>query len=126
MYSQRELDRLFAAIDAKDAEAFASFIREDGRFVYGSLMDVVGREAIEQAVAGFFSTLTSLSHANIQAWDGGDGRTQFVYGEVHYVLPNGRYVDAAFLNRFVFDGKLVAHYHVFTDPTPLIQAAQGE
>ncbi|MCB2198562.1 nuclear transport factor 2 family protein [bacterium] len=125
MLNQDQLKALFDSIDAKDAETFASFISEKGRFVYGAQMDVAGRTAITEAVGGFFGTLDRLSHSNLQAWAGDDGKTQFVYGDVHYVLPNGNEVDIAFLNRFTFEGGELVHYHVFTDPTPLFTAAQG-
>lgn len=125
MLNQDQVQALFGSIDAKDAARFASFISESGRFVYGAQMDVAGRQEITDAVGGFFGMLASLSHSNLKTWDGGDGKTQFVYGDVHYVLPNGNEVDIAFLNRFTFeDGELV-HYHVFTDPSPLFAAAQG-
>ena len=125
MLNQEQIKALFASIDAMDAVTFASFVSENGRFVYGAQMDVSGRDAVEQAVAGFFGTLKSLSHSNLQAWAGDDGKTQFVYGDVHYVLPNGNAVDIAFLNRFTFEDGGIAHYHVFTDPTPLFAASQG-
>ena len=124
MLSQDAIQKLFASIDAMDAKEFASFVSEDGFFVYGAQMNVQGRAQVEQAVAGFFSTLKSLSHSNLKAWAAEDG-TQFVYGDVHYILPNGNEVDIAFLNKFVFDGDKISHYHVFTDPTPMFAAAQG-
>ena len=125
MLNEKDIRELFASIDAKDAKTFASFISEEGRFIYGAQMDVSGRKAVEQAVASFFSSLDSLSHTNLKWWSADDGQTQFVYGDVHYVLPNGNTADIPFLNRFDFDGEKISLYHVFTDPTPMFQAAQG-
>ena len=47
--------RLFAAIDARDADAFAAFLAEDGEFRFGNAPAVRGRAAIRAAVAGFFA-----------------------------------------------------------------------
>ena len=62
------LDRLFAAIDAKDAAAFADFITEDGEFRFGSAPAVSGRAAIRTAVADFFATIDGLSHSITAIW----------------------------------------------------------
>ena len=56
------LDNLFSAIDAKDAERFASFIVEDGEFRFGSAPVVKGRDGIAQAVSAFFDSIDGLSH----------------------------------------------------------------
>ncbi len=123
MLSKDQVDALFASIDAMDAEAFASVFTDGGRFVYGAQMDVEGRSAVIQAVAGFFGTLRSLSHSNIRTWAADDGSVQFVAGDVHYVLPNGNTADVAFLNLLRFEEGRVSDYRVFTDPTPLFAAA---
>ena len=39
------LDRLFKAIDSKDAAQFVSFLAEDGEFRFGNAPAVKGREA---------------------------------------------------------------------------------
>ncbi|HEX05587.1 MAG TPA: nuclear transport factor 2 family protein [Bacteroidetes bacterium] len=125
MLSDGTIKGLFASIDAMDAIKFASFLTEDGTFVYGTMMSVTGRSAVEEAVAGFFGTLSSLSHRDVRSWDGGDGETVFVGGEVTYVLPNEKMVEIPFMNKFIVrDGK-ISLYQVYTDPTTMIQAMQG-
>jgi hypothetical protein len=44
--------------------------------------EVVGRDAIEQAIAGFFSTIKGLSHHIVEQWDVDD--TTIVQTEATY------------------------------------------
>ena len=124
MLTDERVQELFRAIDAMDAEGFASFFTGEGRFVYGAQIDVSGRDAVREGVAGFFGMLKSLSHSNLQVWPSADGSRQFIYGEVHYVMPNGNTADIAFLNLFAFEGELISDYRVFTDPTPMFKAME--
>jgi ketosteroid isomerase-like protein len=125
MLSESTVKDLFASIDDMDAVKFASFLTEDGTFTYGTMMSVSGQDNVEEAVAAFFGSLSSLSHANVRTWDGGDGETMFVGGDVKYVLGNAAQVEIPFMNKFVLRGDKIVDYTVYTDPTSMIQAMQG-
>ena len=85
------LTGLFAAIDRKDTDAFVGFLTEGASFRFGSAPAVVGREAIRNAVHGFFETVAGLSHvfhAPIVESD-----TLVVEGVVTYTRHDGSDVD---------------------------------
>jgi hypothetical protein len=48
---------VFADVDRMDAKAFASYLAEDCVLRFANADEVVGRDAIEPAIAGFFSTI---------------------------------------------------------------------
>ncbi|MCB2212770.1 nuclear transport factor 2 family protein [bacterium] len=121
MLSNETVTELFSTIDGMDGEQFAEYLTNDGVFVWGQQMMVTGREQIVAGVNAFYKTIKSLKHSKLVSWDGGDGETMFVHGQVDYVLPNDKTVGLQFLNKFVLrDGK-IAHYHVFIDPTPMFE-----
>ena len=57
-----DVDRLFKSIDQMDADEFSSFLTEDGVFTFGNAEPVRGRQAVRDAVAGFFSSIAGLHH----------------------------------------------------------------
>jgi ketosteroid isomerase-like protein len=111
------LDRLFAAIDAKDAAAFAAFVSEDGIFRFGSAPAVNGRAAIQAAVADFFSTIDGLSHSVTRVWR--DDASLACEGEVCYRRHDGSEVVIPFVDVFEFDGELISAYKIYIDIAPL-------
>ena len=57
------VNRLYSeGVDQKDAAAFASVFTEDGWLRFGNNEPLIGREAIREAIAGFFTMFDSLSH----------------------------------------------------------------
>jgi ketosteroid isomerase-like protein len=79
--------QLFADIDSMDAKLFASHLSEDGVLRFANGPTVEGREAIEEAIAGFFTTIKALSHELVEQWDV-DGAT-IVEVEVTYTRLDG-------------------------------------
>jgi len=115
--NQQKLGALFAAIDARDADRFASFLTEDGRFVYGSNPAVVGRAAVRDFVAGFFGQLKALHHSVDRLWE--HPGELVMRGTVSYTLPDDRMVTVPYVNIFTLAGDKIRAYEVFVDPTPL-------
>jgi ketosteroid isomerase-like protein len=115
--NQQALGALFAAIDAKDADRFASFLTEDGRFVYGSNPAVEGRAAVREFVAGFFGQLKALHHSVEKVWE--HPGELLLRGRASYTLPDDRVVTVPFVNVFTLAGEKIRAYEVFVDPTPL-------
>jgi ketosteroid isomerase-like protein len=111
------MDELFEAIDAKDAERFASFIAAEGTFVFANAPAVTGRAAIREAVAGFFASIRGLSHElqsvaqeSSQAWS---------RGIVTYVRHDGSSLVAPFCNYFEMENGRVRHYQIYVDASAL-------
>jgi ketosteroid isomerase-like protein len=107
------MDDLFKAIDAKDAERFASFIAADGTFVFGNAPAVIGRQAIRDAVAGFFSSIRGLAH-EVQSVSEEDGEV-WSRGVVTYLRHDGSSLTAPFCNYFRMGEGGVRHYQIYVD-----------
>ena len=111
------LDKLFAAIDANDSDAFVAFLTEDGRFRFGSSPAVTGRAAIRDAVAGFFETIDGCSHSITKVWK--DAETLVCEGEVCYRRLDTSEVIVPFVDVFTFEGELISDYRIYMDIGPL-------
>jgi ketosteroid isomerase-like protein len=111
------LAKLFDAIDAKDAPWFASFISEDGEFIYGSQPPVKGREAIEAYIEQFLDSVESLSHRVSRCWS--TPGAVICQGAVTYTRLDGSRVTLPFLNVFDLEAGRIGRYQVFVDPGPL-------
>jgi ketosteroid isomerase-like protein len=108
---------LFAAIDRRDADAFAAFLTADGEFRFGNAPPVVSRPAVREAVAAFFHAIGGCRHLLIHSWEGpGNVACE---GEVTYTRLDGRTVTVPFANVFTLRGGEISSYRVFIDNGPL-------
>ncbi|RYG24971.1 nuclear transport factor 2 family protein [bacterium] len=111
---------LFAAIDARDAEAFGSYIAEGGIFRMGSYPPVQGPTEATEFVRGFFAGLDHVRHEILQTYEA-SGQL-FIEGNVTYGLKNGKEVMVPFLNRLLVRGDKAEQYMIYLDPTPVAAA----
>jgi ketosteroid isomerase-like protein len=112
--------QLFAAIDGRDARAFAGFLAADGEFRFGNAPPVVGRDAVREAVAGFFGAIGGCRHRLLRAWQA-EGSVA-CEGEVTYTRHDGSQVTLPFANVFVLRGAEIASYRIYIDNAPLFAA----
>jgi len=108
---------VFAAIDRQDTAAFVGFLTDDAVFRFGSAPAVRGREAIQAAVDGFFSTISGLEHKITHTMMRGE--TQVCEGEVTYTRVDGTQITLPFADIFEYDGSLIASYKIYMDISPL-------
>ncbi|MDH5456082.1 MAG: nuclear transport factor 2 family protein [Gammaproteobacteria bacterium] len=108
---------LFAAIDAKDGAAFVAYLTEDAVFRFGSAPPVQGRDAIQAAVDGFFSTIGGCAHAVDNTLRQGD--TLVCEGVVTYTRHDGSKISLPFTDVFEYENDLIAHYKIYMDIGPL-------
>ena len=108
---------MFAAIDAKDTEAFVAYLSDDAVFRFGSAPAVQGRAAIQQAVDQFFGTIAGSKHTIAKSLC--EGPTRVVEGEVTYTRLDDSQVTLPFTDVFKYDGKLIAEYKIYMDVNPL-------
>ena len=111
------IDGLFEAIDARDAERFASFIATDATFRFGNAPAVTGRAAIRDAVAGFFASIRGLSHQVQSVAE--EGAHVWSRGIVTYVRHDGSSLTAPFCNYFEMGNGGVRHYQIYVDASAL-------
>ena len=108
---------LFQAIDAKDAERFVSYIAEDGTFSFGNAPGVAGRQAIRDAVAGFFASISRLSHKVVDVTEASGA--VWSRGIVTYTRHDGSTLTVPFCNHFEVSGGKVKHYQIYVDASRL-------
>jgi limonene-1,2-epoxide hydrolase len=111
------LPDLFAAIDAKNSDAFVGFLTPDARFRFGSAPAVNGRADIAGAVGGFFDSIAGLAHSVTACIV--EGSTLFCEGEVTYTRHDGSTIALPFADVFELDGDMIADYKIYMDIAPL-------
>jgi SnoaL-like domain len=117
MGTQGWWQELIATIDARQTQAFASFLCEDAVFRYGSNADVHGRAAIATVVDQVFATFRASSH-ELQRWFEVED-CRIGQGIVTYTRRDHTKVALPFCNVLTMRGDLVSRYEIFIDPTPL-------
>ncbi len=115
------INELFAAIDRRDAEAFAAAFAEDGAFQFGNVSPVAGRDAVREMVAGFFASIAALRHELTDAWD--VPGAVVVVGRVTYTRHDGSQLSVPFADVLRLRGGKVTHYQIYIDTSLLYQAA---
>ncbi len=111
------LGPLFEAIDAKDAEAFVSFLTDDAVFRFGNAAPACGKAAVREAVAAFFAGIAGLRHTLRESWAHPDAVV--LHGEVTYTRHDRSQLTVPFANVFQMKGALVREYLVFADVSQL-------
>jgi ketosteroid isomerase-like protein len=108
---------LFADIDRMDAKAFASYLAEDCVLRFGNADEVVGRNAIEEAIAGFFTTIKGISHDFVEQWDVGD--TTILQFEATYTRMDDRRVTVPAVTIYRRGDELIDDYRIYVDLAPV-------
>ena len=78
---------------------------------------VRGRDAIREAVDGFFATIAGCRHDIRNSF--GREATLFCEGEVTYRRHDGSEISLPFADVFEYEGDLIAHYKIYLDIGPL-------
>lgn len=121
MNSAAWLKSLFAAIDSRDAAAFATHLTDDSTFHFGNLPPVEGKPAITAFVDGFFAGIQGVKHEIEEHWLSGE--TIICRGTVTYHRRDGRSVSLPFANIMQVRDGLAYNYRIFADASPLFAAA---
>lgn len=111
------IQALFAAIDHKDAAEFGTFLTDDCVFRFGNQPAVQGRDAVQQYVGGFFSSVKALSHDIQQKWRTDDA--VICHGVVTYTRHDGSLLAVPFCNVLKTVGDHVQEYLIFADTSAL-------
>lgn len=112
-----DVAQAFADIDAFDPDKFVAHLSPEVVFRFGNGDPVKGREAVREAVAGFFSTIDGLTHHILDVYEVGD--TAVAKIDVEYVLKDGRHVTVPNADILVYDGDLVKDWQIYIDLAPL-------
>ncbi len=113
----RDARAIFADIDSFDPDKFVAHLTEDVVFRFGNAEPSVGRAAVRDAVAGFFSTIDGMTHHVLDVWDVGD--TTIARIDVEYRRKDSKSVTVPNADILVFDGDLVRDWQIYIDLAPL-------
>jgi hypothetical protein len=113
----RDVAPIFADIDSFDPDRFVARLTPDVKFRFANADPVTGREAVKEAVAGFFSTIDGLTHRIFNSWDFGD--TTIVQIDVEYLRQDGKTVITPNADILIFEGDLVRDWQIYIDVTPV-------
>ncbi len=113
----RDARRIFADIDSFDPDRFVAHLTDDVVFRFANNDPAVGRGAVRDAVAGFFSTIDGLTHHVLNVWDVGD--TTIAQIDVEYRRKDGKSVVVPNADILVFDGDLVKDWRIYIDLAPV-------
>lgn len=108
---------LLATIDATDAKAFGQFLTPDARFRFGNNHAIVGREAVEATVAGFFAAIKGLSHRLEDRWMLPE--LAICTGLVTYTRRDGSTLQVPFANVMKLRQGRIHDYQIFIDNSAL-------
>jgi hypothetical protein len=111
------IQQLFRSIDAMDTNTFITFLADDSQFKFGNAPPAVGKEAVYQAVDGFFKSIKGIRHTILKTWDRPDAVA--CQGEVTYTRLDDSEITLPFVNVFGMKGNLIKDYLVYIDVAPL-------
>jgi ketosteroid isomerase-like protein len=113
----RDVASIFADIDAFDPDKFVSHLTPDVRFRFGNADPLIGREAVRDGVAGFFTSIAGLTHHILDVYESGDATIAKV--DVEYVRHDGKHVTTPNADILLFDGDLVRDWQIYIDLAPV-------
>ena len=113
--------RIMGTVDEMDSGGFTANFTGDGSFRYGNAEPVVGRQAIGEAVEGFWSMLGGLRHDIIGIWRGEweHGQVFSVEAITVYERKDGSEVGIPVTSTLRMQGDLVKDWRIFQDLAPL-------
>jgi len=113
----RDVAAIFADIDAFDPDKFVAHLTPDVTFRFGNADPVVGRDAVKEAVSGFFSTIGGLTHHILTVYESGE--TAIAKIDVEYLRKDGKSVTVPNADILLFEGDLVRDWQIYIDVTPV-------
>jgi len=113
----RDIAAILADIDSFDPDKFVAHLTPDAKFRFANGDPVTGREAVKEAVAGFFSSIDGLTHHILNVYESGE--TVIAQIDVEYRRKDGKSVTVPNVDILVFDGDLVRDWQIYIDVTPV-------
>src|SRR5260370_8104848 len=112
----RDVATVFADIDAFDPDKFVAHLTPDAKFRFANADPVTGREAVKEAVAGFFSSIDGLTHHIRNVWEFGD--TVVAQIDVEYLRKDGKTVTLPNADILIYQRDLVPTCHTYIHFAP--------
>ncbi|MGA2825629.1 MAG: nuclear transport factor 2 family protein [Streptosporangiaceae bacterium] len=113
----RDATTIFADIDSFDVERFVAHLTPDVTFRFGNAEPIHGKDAVREAVLGFWSTIDGLTHHLVKVVESGD--TMVAKINVEYLRKDGKSVTVPNADILEFDGDLVRDWQIYIDLAPV-------
>ena len=113
----REVKEIFADIDSMEPDKFIAHLTEDVVFRFGNGDPVVGRPAVRDAVAGFYTSIGGMTHHLLKSYDVEE--TTITQVDVEYERLDGKSVITPNVDVLVFDGDKVKNWQIYIDLAPV-------
>jgi len=108
---------LYAAVDNLDAQGVGRFVTDDVLFQLGNFDELEGRQAVVDANAAFFNTISAMRHTISGIWS--EGETVICTGEVHYTRKDASELTVPFATVLTLRATRISDYRVYVDVSPL-------
>ncbi len=115
--NKEDILKLFKSIDDADVKTFLSFLDANANFKFANLPVVSGQKNIGEFLDGFFKSIKSLKHKNLEIYELEGIR--FVNGNVTYTRHDGSNLSVDYSNTFKLKGSKILDYLIFVDNSEL-------
>ena len=109
---------IFADIDSKNAEGFASRLSENARMRIGSADPIFGPAAVVAGLTQFFGMIKALQHETVEKWEAGD--TLIVESEVTYTRLDDSQITVPAVSILRRGAEAIDDYRIFIDLGPVL------
>ncbi len=113
----RDTKAAFTDIDSFDPDRFVAHLTEDVVFRFGNAEPLVGRTAVRDAVAQFFSSIAGLRHDILALYE--DGDVVVAKADVNYTRHDGQVVVTPNADILTYEGDLVRDWQIYIDLAPV-------
>lgn len=117
MNKDKIVQSAFTAVDNSDAEALAGLMTDDAVFRFSNNPEVVGKQNIVPFLEGFFKSIRSTRHDQIEAWEVPGAIV--MNGRVTYTRLDGSTYSCWFSNTFRMKEGKIKEYLIFVDNSKL-------
>ena len=111
------IPELYKAVDAQDVYRISECLAADATMVFANMPPVAGKMEIGKFLTGFFQSIESIQHTEIEHWFTED--VCFVTGKVKYVRHDDHMLKVPFGVLLRLRGGLIAEWHIFVDNSAL-------
>lgn len=113
----RDTKATFAEIDSFDPDRFVAHLTEDVVFRFGNAEPLVGRQAVRDAVAQFFTSIAGIRHDVLALYEVDD--VVIAQIDVTYHRHDGGVVVVPNADILTYRGDLVADWRIYIDLAPV-------
>ena len=104
-------------VDAMDTPGFVNLFTEEGSFRWANMAPVVGKQNLTNFLTGFFQSIRSISHTDLEYWE--HPGVKIASGYVTYTRLDNSQLRVPFSVILKFKGELINEFLIFIDTSEL-------